>query len=194
MIMNEQLKETISGIDFSRYQDKLGRVAKTAPSSIKTLKKIQDFAQVHGWDTYDYSSFKYLGARIKSTIICPIHGKFEQTPGDHTKGQGCPSCRNTLGDTNILYMLRSASTGTYKIGIINNLSRRITSIGDTLTLICEVTLPNPREHEKILHKRYQKVRRFNANANNGGTEFFQLSSEQVEEVKCYFNSVQQEEI
>ena len=49
------------------------------------------FLKAHG-DKYDYSNFDYKGNTINSTIICPIHGKFEQTPYVHSKGHGCPSC------------------------------------------------------------------------------------------------------
>lgn len=41
---------------------------------------------------YDYSKFEYLGYKIKSTIICPTHGEFMQTPFGHLQGNGCPDC------------------------------------------------------------------------------------------------------
>lgn len=187
--MNDSLKVAILDLNFSKYLDQGGRLLKSAPPNIKTLKKVQDFVQVHGWDTYDYTSFKYLGARIKSTIKCPKHGVFEQTPGDHVKGQGCPKCRNSLGDTSILYLLKSTTTDTYKIGITNNLDRRIASIGDSLIRIASITISNPGTYERLLHKKYQKIQRFNPNVRNGGTEFFQLSEEQVQEVLDYFKSI-----
>lgn len=28
----------------------------------------------------------------KVIIICPIHGEFWQTPGNHLSGKGCPEC------------------------------------------------------------------------------------------------------
>ena len=45
----------------------------------------------HG-DKYDYSRSKYVGSKKKLTIICPVHGEFEQSPNCHLKGQGCPKC------------------------------------------------------------------------------------------------------
>ena len=44
---------------------------------------------------YDYSSVEYNGTHTKVSIICPIHGKFEQTPHHHLMGMGCPYCGGT---------------------------------------------------------------------------------------------------
>jgi len=41
---------------------------------------------------YDYSLFTYTKAIIKSIIICPIHGKFEQNAHNHLSGKGCNKC------------------------------------------------------------------------------------------------------
>ena len=46
---------------------------------------------VHG-DAYDYSKVEYFKCNEKVTIICKIHGEFEQTPGSHSSGNGCPLC------------------------------------------------------------------------------------------------------
>ncbi|MAS81688.1 MAG: hypothetical protein CMF45_03265 [Legionellales bacterium] len=55
----------------------------------------EDFIQrariKHG-DRYDYSKVTYVAARTKVTIICPLHGKFEQTPANHCTGHGCHEC------------------------------------------------------------------------------------------------------
>ena len=47
--------------------------------------------EVHG-DKYDYSKVEYVNTKTPITIICPIHGEFKQTPGDHLKGHGCLRC------------------------------------------------------------------------------------------------------
>lgn len=44
--------------------------------------------KVHG-DFYDYSKSKYVNAKTKVCIICPIHGEFWQTPSHHLEGKGC---------------------------------------------------------------------------------------------------------
>lgn len=46
---------------------------------------------VHG-DRYKYSKVKYENSQKEVTIICPIHGEFEQKPIYHTQGNGCPKC------------------------------------------------------------------------------------------------------
>lgn len=47
--------------------------------------------EIHGVK-YDYSNFIYLNYETKGIIICPKHGEFLQTPGNHLKGNGCPKC------------------------------------------------------------------------------------------------------
>ena len=41
---------------------------------------------------YDYSKSKYINAKTKIIIICPIHGEFNQTPASHLQGIGCRLC------------------------------------------------------------------------------------------------------
>lgn len=47
--------------------------------------------EVHG-DKYDYSKSVYVSAMTSLTIICPIHGEFEQRPANHNSGRGCRAC------------------------------------------------------------------------------------------------------
>lgn len=47
--------------------------------------------ETHG-DKYDYSQTVYEGKHKKVTIICPEHGEFSQTPGNHWQGKGCGAC------------------------------------------------------------------------------------------------------
>lgn len=49
---------------------------------------------VHG-DRYNYDKVVYKNSQTKVIITCPIHGDFEQSPGNHThktNPQGCPVC------------------------------------------------------------------------------------------------------
>ncbi len=63
-----------------------------------TEEFIQKAKLIHG-DKYDYSKFIYNGANVKSTIICPIHREFEQSPGKHIQGGECRKCVNIkIGD------------------------------------------------------------------------------------------------
>jgi len=52
---------------------------------------IEKAKEVHG-DNYDYLKVDYIGVYNKIIIICKIHGDFEQTPGNHLSGNGCPIC------------------------------------------------------------------------------------------------------
>lgn len=52
---------------------------------------IIDFKTKHG-DTYDYSLVDYKTYHEKVSIICKTHGVFNQSPSDHIRGCGCPSC------------------------------------------------------------------------------------------------------
>lgn len=51
---------------------------------------IERAQKVHG-DKYDYSKVHYRTLKDKVTIICPMHGEFQQTPKLHFK-QGCKQC------------------------------------------------------------------------------------------------------
>lgn len=51
--------------------------------------------EVHG-EKYDYSKVEYKDAKTSVTIICPIHGEFEQTPTSHLSGSGCSICNRTI--------------------------------------------------------------------------------------------------
>ena len=41
---------------------------------------------------YDYSLVNYKNNMTKVKIICPVHGVFEQIPGNHLDGHGCLLC------------------------------------------------------------------------------------------------------
>lgn len=43
---------------------------------------------------YTYDDVEYINLSTKVVIGCPTHGKFNQTPKAHLRGQGCPECAN----------------------------------------------------------------------------------------------------
>ena len=49
-------------------------------------------AQAIHKNKYSYDKAEFNGAFNKVTIICPIHGEFQQSPHKHVMGQGCPKC------------------------------------------------------------------------------------------------------
>ena len=70
----------VCGIEQSHLKQR-----KTTEQFIKEAKRI------HG-NKYDYSKTKYATEKTNVTIICPIHGEFEQTPRKHLIGHGCQKC------------------------------------------------------------------------------------------------------
>lgn len=63
-----------------------GNVAPTNEEFIEQATKVHN-------GKYDYSKVDIKGAKDKITIICPIHGEFEQRYRDHLRGCGCNKCR-----------------------------------------------------------------------------------------------------
>lgn len=59
--------------------------------STNVVELLNYFNKIHN-NKYDYSKFIFVKMKEKSTIICPIHGKFEKTPDKHKAGQGCSKC------------------------------------------------------------------------------------------------------
>jgi hypothetical protein len=55
---------------------------------------------------YDYSLTDYKKSNIKVTIICKKHGPFDQTPNSHLAGQGCPDCKKSKGELEIVKILK----------------------------------------------------------------------------------------
>lgn len=61
-------------------------------------------AQIHN-NLFDYSKVNYVNAHSKVTIICPIHGEFEQNPHNHLRGTSCPICKESKGEKIIRHIL-----------------------------------------------------------------------------------------
>ena len=59
---------------------------------------------VHG-SRYDYCKVDYRNNKTKITIICPVHGEFEQKPTNHLQGQGCPKCNRGFSSDSKLSLL-----------------------------------------------------------------------------------------
>ena len=58
-----------------------------------TEEYVRRCTQVHN-HKYDYSLVEYRDIQERVTIICPIHGSFEQIANSHLRGQGCPKCKS----------------------------------------------------------------------------------------------------
>jgi hypothetical protein len=54
---------------------------------------------------YLYTDVEYKNFTTKIIIICPIHGKFEQTAGNHLSGRGCSLCNMSGANETLIYNL-----------------------------------------------------------------------------------------
>jgi len=74
------------------------RISNTKRSrSYTTSDMVNKFNKVHA-NRFDYSHVIYDGFNTNVSIICQIHGEFSQTPHNHLKGQGCPTCKQSKGE------------------------------------------------------------------------------------------------
>ena len=151
-----------------------------------TEEFISRAAKVHN-NKYDYSEVHYTNKYTKVCIICSEHGKFLQRPMHHLKGTGCPKCGGHNHDT--LYLIKCNKTSTHKIGITGNLQSRLHSIGGNISLVYSVVVNNPKFHEHYLHNKYKSDRITNPCVKTGNTEFFTLTSTQVNDIIEYMNQI-----
>lgn len=90
----------------------------------------QDFIslarKVHG-DKFLYTSTVYSGWAENTEITCKVHGIFEQTPGSHLQGRGCPMCKGKTQTHCYINLVREYDYDVaIKFGIANDCHRRIT--------------------------------------------------------------------
>lgn len=67
------------------------RVCSVEAQKLTTEEVVSRFRGRHG-DRYDYSEVVYRLDGVPVTIICKVHGRFEQRPDLHWKGTNCPRC------------------------------------------------------------------------------------------------------
>lgn len=66
---------------------------KTSNNTKYTTEQFIEKAKQRYGNKFDYSKVNYQGMRVSVTIICPIHGEFQQCPVSHfILKQGCPKC------------------------------------------------------------------------------------------------------
>lgn len=68
-----------------------------------TQEIVDKFKGVHG-ATYDYSLTEYIGNDEKVSIVCRIHGQFNQVVYSHLSGSGCPDCYAPIGHSKNSYV------------------------------------------------------------------------------------------
>jgi hypothetical protein len=108
------------------------------PRCSGSLVTKEDFLErsklAHG-DKYDYSKVNYINSMTPVTIICPIHGEFEQKPGDHMKGHGCPECSGCKKRTteDFIQEAKEIHGDKYDYSLVN-----YTSTDDPVKIICPI--------------------------------------------------------
>lgn len=75
-----------------------------------TISFINEAIKKHGYK-YDYSLVNYINSKYKVSIICPVHGIFEQIPSTHIfgHGAGCKKCANDSYKTTIKNFISQAN-------------------------------------------------------------------------------------
>lgn len=147
----------------------------------EVLARFKDFHK----DTYVYDNFVYVSMSEKVLVTCRVHGDFQVRPCDHEQGSGCPKCQGH--NQTILYLLKCRFTGLTKIGITNNLKRRVQEIGGNISVLEAFTIDNPRLVETMLHDKYKALQTYNPHTRQGHTEFFNLSDAHIQEIKEILN-------
>lgn len=94
--------------------------------------------QKHG-SKYDYSLVQYTTTHTKVTILCPLHGAYEQRPNRHLSGDGCPVCgdaRSGAAKTNDTQHFINQATivhgTTYDYALVS-----YSGINELVTIICK---------------------------------------------------------
>lgn len=103
---------------------------------MNTENWIKRAREVHG-DLYDYSKTVYKSSKDKVIITCPIHGDFEQTPGDHLRTQiPCPGCRGRTRTKpsleNFIARAKEVHGDYYDYSLI----KEVKKVKDIVTIIC----------------------------------------------------------
>ena len=94
---------------------------------------LEKFKEVHG-DTYNYSKVDYKSAKSKVTIICKIHGEFEQSAYSHFISQGCPKCQGlVVSNEDILEKFKEVHGDTYNYSKVDYKSAK-----SKVTIICKI--------------------------------------------------------
>ncbi|RWZ87297.1 MAG: hypothetical protein EO766_12290 [Hydrotalea sp. AMD] len=60
-------------------------------NNLKRDRFISKANRIHN-NKYNYSDVVYVNSHTKVTIICELHGNFNQLPTNHLQGQQCPIC------------------------------------------------------------------------------------------------------
>lgn len=121
-------------------KEKYGAVAAEANKSVIDYESVRSRSKqllagtFHKWTTksfidacnyihggrYIYDKTKYVRRDQKVIITCPVHGDFEQTPGNHLYGYGCALCAgvNKLTPDTFIAKARKVHGGKYDYSLV----------------------------------------------------------------------------
>lgn len=74
-------------------------VRKNPPNPTITFDEFLERAKKIFRNKYKYKNYENISSKI--TIICPIHGEYEQLPYSHLKSKGCVKCRGTVNNLKV---------------------------------------------------------------------------------------------
>lgn len=139
---------------------------------------------------YNYNHVKYFNNQRKVIIVCPIHGKFKQTPNTHTNGKGCPKCHDNIPLIDkSLYILYDESIQLYKIGYSKNVKKRIKSIEELISYKIKIIniYKKCAIKETIIHDIFKNKRKNHPIKHGGYTEWFSLNNTDILEIDKLLN-------
>jgi hypothetical protein len=125
---------------------------------------------------YDYSKVIYKDAFSKVQIICPKHGDFEQTASVHLSGSGCPVCKSSKGEREIIKLLEQ-----YKLLYIHQ--KKFDDCKNVTNLIFDFYIPDINlciEYNGMQH--YKPIKHF------GGSEGLKITKKRDNIKKEYCKS------
>lgn len=76
------------------YNSSSKALADTKEEFVAKSMKLKVHKDKCGNHNYDYSKFIYKNSKTPGTIICKIHGEFQQSPDKHLAGHGCIICNH----------------------------------------------------------------------------------------------------
>lgn len=160
-------------------------------------KSLSDFIsqayEIHG-DNYSYDLVDYLNTNTKVKFQCNTCDSIvEQTPHSHLAGLSTCSCyTNKNLENTLVYVLKSDDI--YKIGITNNIIRRLKRLNTTKDMDFKCILQSPilgfqKSHklEQLLHKHFKdkQCKDFLDTDLAGKTELFNLDEEDIQFIDEY---------
>lgn len=89
---NEELLAEANKIDFKFTAQ--GHISRKHTEYELGLYIIKRAIERHGIEKYLYGKVRYINAKAKTTVVCPLHGDFEINPNNLTNGKGCAKCSN----------------------------------------------------------------------------------------------------